>query len=240
MKPPIREPDTEANFASVIVVDGDPPRRGWGRLVAPGALVIAADGGALHALAEGVPVTEVVGDLDSLTDAEVAALDRAGTRVHRHPRDKESTDIELAARLTRTRAGDDFGDLLVVGGHGGRLDHALANIGVLAGPELADFRTTALLGDAVVRVAAPDQSVVVDGPPGEVVSLIPVDDQATGVATRGMRFELHHETLVPRRTRGISNRLAAPPATVSVESGRVLVIQPDAVPRLLACGGPHP
>ncbi len=221
----------------VIVVDGARPTPGWARLVAPDALVIAADGGARHATAEGVRVTDVVGDLDSLEPAALTSLVARGARVHRHPVDKDATDFELAAhlavRLVADRPGPvegpgATGELLVVGASGGRIDHELGNIAVLGGDALAGFDTTAILGGAVAGVARPGMPVLCRGAAGATVSLVPVGGAALGVTTTGLVFPVHGEDLDPGSSRGISNRVAAPGALVTVSAGVLLVIEPGA------------
>ncbi len=218
----------------MIVIDGDPPRPGWRQLVAPDATVVAADGGARHARAESVDVDDLVGDFDGLSDREVDDFARLGARIHRFPADKDFTDFELAARLARTDRADSARDVLVVGGAGGRLDHALGNLTVLAGPDLAPFSVTALLGDDVVRVAAAAHPVTIDAPAGGTVSLLPIHGTAHGVAARGLRFELDGDDLHHGASRGISNVVEGAPATVTVDDGTVLVIEPGAVEHLIA------
>jgi thiamine pyrophosphokinase len=46
----------------------------------------------------------------------------------------------------------------------------------------------------------------------------------TGIQTEGLKWPLHRETLYPDKTRGISNELAGEAATVSMESGLLLVV----------------
>ena len=58
-------------------------------------LVIAADGGAAHALAAGLFPDVVVGDLDSLTPELLAELRAAEVTVLRFPTRKNETDMEL-------------------------------------------------------------------------------------------------------------------------------------------------
>ena len=55
--------------------------------------IICADGGTRHALALGLKPNLIVGDLDSVTDAE---LQKANAKVVQYPRDKNKTDLELA------------------------------------------------------------------------------------------------------------------------------------------------
>src|SRR5690606_33757803 len=103
---------------------------------APGCVVVAADSRPDVARAAGVPVHHVVGDLDSV---DPAALERAraeGTVVHRHPRAKAATDMELAVDLALEHAPDGPGPLLVVGPGGGRLDHELGSLLLLASARL--------------------------------------------------------------------------------------------------------
>src|SRR6476661_2130701 len=58
--------------------------------------VVAADSGLGVATALGVHVDHLVGDLDSVDPAAVAAAEAAGTTVDRHPAEKDATDLELA------------------------------------------------------------------------------------------------------------------------------------------------
>ena len=68
-------------------------------------VVIAADNGALLAASVAVPVHHLVGDLDSLDAATVDRLAAGGTTVHRHPVDKDETDLELALALALDQGG---------------------------------------------------------------------------------------------------------------------------------------
>lgn len=229
-----REPRSEpTTWDLVIVVDGNPPVPGWRHLVTPGATVIAADGGARHARVESVAVTDLVGDFDSLTPGEVDASERDGTRLHRFDVDKDFTDFELAAHLAHGRHGDDAAAILVVGGAGGRLDHALGAVAVLGGGDLAPFAVTALVGDAVVHVVTAAHPVTLVSPVGTTASILPLGGPVHGVTTHGLRFRLEDETLYAEGTRGISNEVGTTPARVTVRHGTALVIEPDAVRHLI-------
>ena len=64
----------------------------------------------------------------------LAALAAAGVAIERSSTDKDESDTELAIRAALARDAD---GLVIVGALGGpRIDHALANIGLLAMPEL--------------------------------------------------------------------------------------------------------
>ncbi len=59
-------------------------------------LVLAANGGALHCLHLELVPAFVVGDLDSLDEADRQTLEASGTEFISHPPDKDQTDLELA------------------------------------------------------------------------------------------------------------------------------------------------
>ena len=55
--------------------------------------------------------------------------------------------------------------------------------------------------------------------------LLPVNGDADGVTTEGLRFPLRDETLRFGRARGLSNEVASLPATVTVRKGSLLVFE---------------
>lgn len=225
----------------VVVLDGSNPRAGWSTLIEPSGFVVAADGGARHAIAEGVRVDLVVGDLDSLTSEELDALIRAGAGVERHPTTKDATDFELALERAVTlgsNTGTDKG-LLIVGGAGGRIDHQVGNLAVLSGPRLDGVAITALMGNAVVQVARRDVPVTLVGHEGALVSLFPREGPAV-VTTRGLEYSLDGATLREGSARGTSNVIIDAPGRIVVDAGVVLVIEPDAVPNLLQSTKEYP
>jgi len=116
--------------------------------------------------------------------------------------------------------------VVVLGGHGGRLDHFLANALVLAASKYATVDIDALVGDAVVTVVRPGPGIRFSGRPGQLVTILPVHGPAEGVRTEGLRFPLRGETLHPGTTRGVSNELTGDSAGVLVTEGVVLVVRP--------------
>src|SRR2546428_436156 len=60
---------------------------------------------------------------------------------------------------------------------------------------------------------------------GALVPLLPVNGDAEGVTTEGLRFPLRDETLRFGRARGLSNEVASLPAKVTVRKGSVLVFE---------------
>jgi thiamine pyrophosphokinase len=59
--------------------------------------------------------------------------------------------------------------------------------------------------------------------PGEIVSLLPITGDTTGVSTRGLHWVLDGERLLFGDTRGVSNEASADEASVSIASGLMLL-----------------
>jgi thiamine pyrophosphokinase len=209
-----------------VFAGGDPPPRHTleqlaGEPADP-AFVVAADSGVEHALAAGVHVDLLIGDLDSAAPRAVRDALAAGTEVVRYPADKDATDLELALDAVADRGYD---SVFVVGIHGGRADHLLANALLLASPRYAALRVRAHLGDADVIVVRDE--TVLPGGAGRLCSLLPLGGDAEGVTTTGLRFPLRDETLTPGSTRGVSNIVDVAPARVALRAGVLLAVLPD-------------
>ena len=219
----------------VIVVGGDPraPVRLPSTDELADATVVAADSGLDRCVADGLRVDHLVGDLDSVSPAALASAEAEAIEIHRHPADKDATDIELAIDLVVALAAGDSARLLVVGPGGGRLDHQLADILVLAGPALAGWAVSARFGEADVRIAVPGNDVALDGPQSTQVSLLPIAGVARDVTTTGLRWALTDADLAVGTTRAMSNELVGGPAEVRVAEGVLAVVVPGTVAEMI-------
>ena len=217
-----------------MVAGGDVPSRrtldaawpGWARSA---GTVIAADSGWSRARALGLQPDLLVGDLDSLDPALALDVEAASIPILRARADKDESDTELAI-LEAVRRGATA--VTVLGALGGeRLDHALANVWLLAHPALA--ATDVILLDAQARVSllsAPDTggrpgTRALPGPVGALVSLLPLGGDVEGVTTRGLRYPLDDEPLRTGPARGLSNVRVAADATVTLRRGRLLIVE---------------
>lgn len=192
--------------------------------VEDGALLICADGGGDVALAWGLRPDWLVGDMDSIAPVSLEILSRTpGVEVRIVPVEKDETDLELAL-LTALEHG--ARDITILGGLGGRLDHTLGNIYLLAASQLVQAGARArLLGESEeVTVLRGGEELELQGQPGELVSLIPLTPVAQGIRTGGLYYPLRGEPLYIGPTRGISNQFTGTIATVSFEEGLLMVI----------------
>lgn len=184
------------------------------------ALVIAADSGYDHARAMGLTVDVLVGDMDSISPLGLEHATTHAVTVERHDTSKDETDLELALSVARRLGAT---TVAIYGGEGGRIAHLLGIALGLTHARIDDLDVEWHTRTGVIRVATPSRTVEVTGTVGDIVSLIPSGNVA-GVTTEGLRWHLADEALEAGSTRGLSNEMTATRASVSVSSGRLLVI----------------
>jgi len=191
----------------------------YAALVRPGDLVIAADGGAAIALQMGLQPQAVIGDMDSMPVELRGRLEALGCRFLRYPERKDETDTELAMRYALQEGAQ---ELVFLGATGGRLDHTLANVFLLALPELRNIDARIVAGRTEVWLTR--DSLELEGRPGDIVTMLPLGQDALGVESEGLEYALQGDTLRFGQARGVSNVMTAPRARISLGEGLLLVL----------------
>lgn len=189
------------------------------KLDAEGAFgeVYAVDAGFAHLEAIGRVPDLAIGDFDSLGYVPMAK------RVARFPVKKDKSDFELALDRARDMG---FSEVVAYGVLGGRLDHTIAALQLIARFAEEGMDVTAVSDTYAVRaLAGPDLFELPLLEQG-VVSVFSVSDEASGVIERGMEYALNDAVLTNRTSLGLSNELTGEPAAVGVESGTLLVFYP--------------
>ena len=175
-----------------------------------GPTVIAADGGARAAVANGITPAAVIGDFDSLDDATRSAL-RPET-LH-HFQDQNSTDFDKCLRNVAAPL------LLGVGFAGARLDHHLANLNTLV---RFPKQKCVLLGEKDITFVAPP-SFSLDLAAGTPVSLFPLG--AVEGVSDGLKWPIAGLNFAPDGQVGTSNA-ATGRIDLSFTSPKMLLILP--------------
>ena len=203
----------------VIFANGLLPDLEKARLILrPDDFLLGADGGTHHILALGRRPDLVIGDLDSLDPQVHARLESQGVKIIRFPRDKDATDLELAVQHALSLQPP---SVLIVAALGERLDQTIGNLALVSDAALSKFDIR--MDDGVERAFFVRDQAELQGRLGDVVSLIPWGDAVTGVHTEGLKWALRGETLLPHKTRGLSNEMEGERAGVRIDSGVLLV-----------------
>lgn len=174
-------------------------------------LLVAADGGAAHALNLGHKLTAVIGDLDSLESATAAAL--PPEIVHRIS-EQETTDFDKCLRSIISPL------VLAVGFTGARVDHELAALSTLV--KHAE-RPIVLLGPQDVIFVAPLEfrlSLAL----GTRVSLFPMGNVSG--KSKGLRWPIDGIEFAPDKRIGTSNEASGTDVFMQFSNRNMLVFLP--------------
>ncbi len=180
-------------------------------------LVLAADGGAGFAGILDVTLDAIIGDMDSLSSRE---RPDTKTELVSHPAEKDETDLELALLYAEAHGAD---RIVMAGAIGGRFDMTIANVLLLAHPDLGSCEVEVWHGEQTGWVIKP-QGGDISGHPGDTVSLIPLGGDARGITTKGLKHSLTDAQLAFGPARGISNLLEEPAARVDLSEGLLLAV----------------
>jgi len=181
--------------------------------------IICADGGTRHALTLGVRPDLIIGDMDSTEKGILQKFREESVNVELYPRDKNETDLELAINRAIELNPK---QIVIIAALGGRLDQTLANIALLTDPRLSTFDVR--LDDGLEEIFLCRDQAEVHGRSGDIVSLLPWQEEVSETQTNNLKWVLHKETLYPDKTRGISNEMMDDTASVSIRSGLLLIV----------------
>lgn len=205
-------------FANGDLSDGPMVRRALTASSEP--FVIAADGGARLAKHLDLHVDLIIGDMDSLDDEDLTAFAAQNIEIQRHPPEKDATDLELALKKT---VDYDPEWVRIIGGLGNRFDQTLANVYLLALPQLNNSDVALVAGQQEIRLLHPGRHRFT-GQPGDTVSLIPIGGDVHGITTEHLYYPLNDETLYFGPARGVSNVMRGEWAQVTHKTGMLLLI----------------
>ncbi|MFC1920847.1 thiamine diphosphokinase [Chloroflexota bacterium] len=180
-------------------------------------LIIGVDGGTRHANILNIKVDTIIGDLDSLSESELQHFSNA--ELISYPPEKNETDLELALYYAiKTGATH----IILVGAIGGRMDMTFSNLLLLAVNSLNSCQIDVWHGEQTGWIIRPPGASVT-GQSGDMISLIPLDDDVSGITTTGLKYPLKNERLPFGLARGISNLIEKPPASIKLSEGILFI-----------------
>jgi len=206
---------------AVIVANGDINDYVFARQVLSDCIgydyILACDGGLRHCHVLGVVPDYIMGDLDSAP--EDILKEYLDVPMLQFSPEKDQTDLELALAFACEKG---VKSIVILGGLGGRIDHQLANVHVLA--QAVKRGVKAELRDEYTRVRLIDKQCRMHRHEGVLVTLLPLTT-VNGIVTEGLEYPLKDECLSIGFARGVSNKITDEWAAVSIKSGLLLVIQ---------------
>lgn len=178
--------------------------------------VIAADAGIRYLKQRGLTANLVIGDFDSFND------------IPAHPNTKElnpekdDTDMFAAVR-EGIKAGYSFFHIYC--GMGGRIDHTIANMQILAYLSQNDMQGF-LFGKDSVITAITNRNISFDKVPSGYISVFSYTEKSEGVNLQNLKYELNNAVLTNTFPLGVSNEFIGKESSISVSDGTLLIVFP--------------
>jgi thiamine pyrophosphokinase len=173
-------------------------------------IIICADGGYEVATSIDIQPDYVIGDLDSLNEEGIGK----NTQLIKYPVEKDYSDFELA--LERAIELEPV-SVIVYGALGGRKDHELINILLLAYAKVPmSFIEERVEIHNVVGLRG------INGKKGMTCSLLCFGNCSIR-ETKGFLYPLNKENMHPS-SRGLSNIITANRASIQIDSGNLVVV----------------
>jgi len=185
-------------------------------------LVIAADGGVKNCINMHIAPDLIVGDMDSIAIKLMENL-KAGSNTIKFistSHDKNESDTQLALDYA-VDAG--AGQILVAGALGGRPDHSLANLVLLASPKYDDIDIRIITENLEIFVVK--KPCAINGKTGKKISIFSLTPYTYFVSTSGLKYRLKNEKLYFSPVRGLSNEFTRNNARINISEGKLLLFK---------------
>lgn len=186
-------------------------------------VVICADHGLKAAHDLSLLPQFVVGDFDSAGKELLAEYEgRKDVTFVRFPPEKDDTDTELALHMAMDMEPE---EILIFGGFGTRLDHTLANIGLLKQPLERGIKAVLCDPYNKIRMVSGEYRIQKTEAFGDYVSILPFGKDAKGVTLAGFQYPLKDALMPQGCSLGVSNEIVEEEAVITVKEGILLVIE---------------
>ena len=178
--------------------------------------VIAADAGIRYLEQCGITADLVIGDFDSLDDTPI------------HPNTKvlspEKDDTDMVAAV-REGIEASYSVFHIYCGTGGRIDHTIANLQVLAYLAQNDMQGF-LFGKDDVITAITNRKIAFEPIRSGYISVFSHGEKSEGVYLHGLKYELENALLTNTFPLGVSNEFIEKESSISVINGTLLIVMP--------------
>ncbi|MTD30285.1 thiamine diphosphokinase [Planomicrobium sp. YIM 101495] len=184
---------------------------------------VGVDAGCMTLLEKGVHPVAVVGDFDSVSDAEYEHLRGMFPDLEKVSAEKDETDTELALQKAVELGGN---HITVIGVTGGRLDHYMSALHAVynyqerysdVAFEIVNYRNR-------LRFLSIGEHQVGSDPAYKYISFYPFSEAIEGFHLKGFKYEVVDETIPFGSTRFVSNELDGE-GMVVIGRGNCLMIE---------------
>lgn len=176
--------------------------------------VIAADAGYGYCKENNLIPDAVIGDFDSL-----GSVPEADNVIKLNPV-KDITDMHAAIEIGIEKG---FSEFVLYGATGGRLDHTLANLQLIASLSQKGYKAKIADGDRIIT-AITNGKISFDASYKGYVSAFSHTDKCEGVTIKGLKYCLDNETLTNSFALGVSNEFIGKESEIIIGNGTAIII----------------
>lgn len=200
-------------FDAIICLDGTLPSIELFNQF-PGIKIFAADGAAIRLMDMGIEFDKVVGDLDSI-NLNISNSRNIPENKKIYLPDQETNDFDKTLNYAKELG---LKNLLILGFHGGELEHTLNNWSVFK--RYAEILNVCIYENGRYAISV-NESISLEVEIGEMIGLIP--QSRTVLSTKGLKWELNNEVLELAIREGARNEAIAGEIQIEVHSGSILL-----------------
>lgn len=178
-----------------------------------GDFIIAADGGYRYLLSANIAPDVIIGDFDSLGE-----FPESDNVIRLNPV-KDITDMNAAAEIALEKG---YNEIVFYGATGGRLDHTLANIQLIASLSQKGIKASIRNGKTVIT-AITDGRIGFDSTFEGYISVFSHSDICENVCISGLKYNLENAVLKNNFSLGVSNEFIGADSYIAVEKGTLII-----------------
>lgn len=205
----------------VVVSGGKPPEeQNLRNYLNEENYIICADSGANILYKYNILPNMILGDFDSINNIVFNYFKRKGCKIISYPSEKNFTDTE-AAIVEAFKLNPQ--EILLFGCTGSRLDHTLANLGLLY--KCLKNNINAFIIDENNIISLHDKDFEIKGKMGELFSLQAFGDEVNNLSIIKAKYELHNYDLKFGDPRTVSNELLDVTVFVTFKKGILILIR---------------
>lgn len=185
------------------------------------SIVVCADSGANVAYEYNLPCSTIVGDLDSISSVAESYFQDKGCKFIKYSCEKDYTDTELAINEVIDRGAK---SIVILGALGSRIDHSLANIGLIVDYSIKGYDISIIDDHNEIRVFT--ESFKLHCRKGKVFSLQSFRKNVMNLTIKGAKYPLSNYTLKSGTPLTVSNVFLEEDIDITFNSGIILLIYP--------------
>ena len=180
--------------------------------ISEGDFIVCADSGYDSAVKFGIRPDMLIGDMDSVKS------DYKHEKTVVYPTHKDCTDSEIVIQYVKKHGYD---EVLLFGMIGTRMDHTLANLGLLK----YFCNENAKIIDAHNEIFLSDGEIILHGKKSDTVSIIPFEGDLIGVTTENLEYPLYNHNILSGTSLGISNVMTDEICKINIKEGKAFIIK---------------